>query len=111
MYEHRRQKLLSRPDFLRRVLGHVVVALGLIAFALAIGVIGYHAFEPLSWLDALLNASMLLGGMGPVDKLTTDGGKLFASFYALFSGLMFITVTGILLGPLLHRVMHRLHMD
>ena len=79
--------------------------------SLTIGVLGYHLLEGLPWLDALLNASMILGGMGPVDALRTDGGKLFASIYALYSGLVVLVAAGILLAPIAHRVMHRMHMD
>ena len=111
MYEHKREPLLTAAQFRLRVARHVAVAGVVIGAALGLGVAGYHVFEAQSWLDALLNASMILGGMGPVDRLNTDGGKLFASFYALFSGLLFSGVTGILLAPLAHRFMHRLHAD
>jgi hypothetical protein len=83
----------------------------LTVFSLAIGMIGYHALERLSWLDAFLNASMLLGGMGPVATPTTDGGKLFAGLYALYCGLMVIIVAGIILAPLAHRILHRFHLE
>ena len=83
----------------------------LIFVALFIGVAGYHWTAGLSWIDALLNASMILGGMGPVNLLTTTGGKVFASAYALFSGLMFIAVMGVVFSPLLHRMLHKFHMD
>lgn len=79
--------------------------------ALGIGVIGYHSLGGLSWIDALVNASMILGGMGPVDPIKTDAGKYFASFYALFSGLLFIGAASIVLAPFMHRVMHRLHIE
>ena len=78
--------------------------------SLTLGVLGYHVLEGLPWLDALLNASMILGGMGPVDALRTDGGKLFASIYALYSGLVVLVAAGILLAPIAHRIMHRMHM-
>jgi hypothetical protein len=78
--------------------------------SLTLGVLGYHLLEGLPWLDALLNASMILGGMGPVDALRTDGGKLFASIYALYSGLVVLVAAGILLAPIAHRIMHRMHM-
>ncbi len=79
--------------------------------ALGIGVIGYHVFVGLPWIDALLDASMILGGMGPVNPITTTSGKLFASFYALFSGLFFIAAAGVLLAPFLHRLLHRFHLE
>lgn len=79
--------------------------------ALGIGMVGYHHFEKMSWVDAFANAAMILSGMGPLGPLTTNAGKLFAGFYALFSGLVFIVVTGILLAPAAHRLMHRFHME
>jgi hypothetical protein len=111
MYEHRKQPLLPRGLFLRRVLRHVLVALAVLLLSLGLGVLGYRCTEHLSWLDALLNASMILGGMGPVDIMRTEGGKLFASLYALFAGVAFLAVAGILVAPIAHRVLHRLHLD
>lgn len=81
------------------------------AIALGIGVVGYHVWGELDWLDSLLNASMILGGMGPVDPITTVAGKLFASFYALFSGLVFIGLSGFLMAPFVHRLLHIFHWD
>ena len=103
--------MLPIREFMRRVGGHSVVALAVIMAALLIGIFGYHFIEGLDWIDALLNASMLLGGMGPVNPLQTIAGKLFASFYALFAGLVFVGVSGILLAPFLHRVLHGLHLE
>jgi hypothetical protein len=111
MYESRFQPLLPRAQFLRRVFGHVAVAVGTAALALFVGMAGYHWLAGLNWIDSLLNASMILGGMGPVDTLKTDGAKIFASFYALFSGLVFISLLGLLLAPFIHRLMHRFHID
>ena len=111
MYERRTDHLLTRVQFARRVAGHFGYSILACVIALGAGVVGYHVFAGLGWIDALLNASMILGGMGPVDQLKTDGAKIFASFYALFSGLVFIGVLGLLLAPFIHRVMHRLHMD
>ena len=111
MYEHRTQPLLSRGAFLRRLASHGGVAVLMVAGSLSMGMLGYHLFEGLSWLDALLNASMLLGGMGPVDQLHTEAGKLFASFYALFSGLIFLVIAGVLLAPVFHRILHHFHLD
>jgi hypothetical protein len=108
-YEHRREPLLSPTGFLRRVGAHALAALGLLVGSLALGVLGYRLTEQMSWLDALLNASMILGGMGPVSPLTTSAGKLFASFYALFSGVVFLVVAGIVFAPVAHRLLHRLH--
>lgn len=109
--EHHLEPLLPRRDFLRRQLRYTGVAVGLLVVSLGIGVLGYHGFEGLPWLDALLNASMILGGMGPVDPLRTSGGKVFASLYALFSGVVFLVSVGVLLTPLVHRILHRFHLE
>jgi hypothetical protein len=111
MFEHRTAPLLPRHHFLLRVLGYVAVATVLIGAALGLGVLGYHHLGGLPWIDALVNASMILGGMGPVDPIASDAGKLFASFYALFSGLVFISVIGIVLAPAAHRALHLFHLD
>jgi len=111
MYEHRREPLLSRPAFARRALKSFFAASALVVVALGVGVLGYHQLERLPWVDALLNASMILGGMGPVAELHTVWGKLFASAYALFSGIVFIATLGILLAPFLHRFLHRFHRE
>ncbi len=97
--------------FVQRVAWHVALAWFAIMIALGFGVAGYHYLGRLGWLDALLNASMILGGMGPVDPLQTREGKLFASFYALFSGLFFIGVASVVLAPFVHRLLHQLHID
>ena len=111
MYEHRKHPLLSRADFANRVARHLMLALIVLALALGIGVVGYHYLAELKWLDALLNASMILGGMGPVDPLHEPVAKLFASCYALFSGLAFIGVASVLVAPFAHRLLHRFHLD
>ncbi|QYK56481.1 MAG: hypothetical protein KF733_03150 [Fimbriimonadaceae bacterium] len=111
MYESKKQPLLPRGDFNARVARHIAFALGIIAAALGIGVLGYHYIAGLEWVDALLDASMILGGMGPVSKLPTDGAKVFASVYALFSGLAFIGIMGVVLAPFAHRIMHRFHVE
>lgn len=111
MYEHRTQPLLPRPLFLLRMLRHGLLALIIVLFSLGIGVVGYHVTAGLSWLDALLNASMILGGMGPVNELHSVLGKLFASAYALFSGVAFLVTVGILVAPLAHRLLHHLHLE
>jgi len=111
MYEHRTQPLLPRRLFLLRMLRHGLLALIIVLFSLGIGVVGYHVAAGLSWLDALLNASMILGGMGPVNELHTVAGKLFASAYALFSGVAFLATVGILVAPLAHRLFHHLHLE
>lgn len=111
MYETRRQSLLPRVKFALRVAWHVGFAVIAAALALFIGVLGYRYLGGLGWVDSLLNASMILGGMGPVDLLKTDAAKIFASCYALFSGLVFIGVLGVLLAPFIHRLMHAFHID
>jgi hypothetical protein len=110
MYETRYEPLLPMRLFVRRVLVHALIALSVIVGSLAIGILGYHGFERLSWLDSLLNASMILGGMGPVNELHTVAGKWFASFYALFSGMIFLVVAGVLIAPIAHRLLHHLHL-
>ena len=110
-YEHRSERLLPTRQFASRLLGHAIFALGIIAVGLAIGVAGYHWAADLGWLDALLNASMILSGMGPVDPLTSPEAKVWASMYALFAGVVFVAVTGVLLAPVLHRVLHKFHLD
>jgi hypothetical protein len=110
-YERRTQPLLSRRQFARRLVLHAGVALAILAGALLVGVLGYRGLGRLPWIDAILNASMILSGMGPVAELESDGAKLFASVYALFSGVVFLAVTGLVLAPVLHRLLHRLHLD
>jgi hypothetical protein len=110
MYERHKQPLLSSGKFALRLLRHTLVAFALLGVSLGIGILGYRGTEHMSWLDALLNASMILGGMGPVNALTTRAGKLFASFYALFSGIVFLVIAGILIAPVAHRILHRFHL-
>lgn len=113
MYEHRKQPLASRAIFYRRVMKNIIIALLVIVVCLAIGTAGYYATTEMSWIDALHNAAMILGGMGLVDtgKVNNDTAKLFSSFYALFSGIVFITNIGLILAPSLHRIFHRLHIE
>jgi len=111
MYEHHKQPLASRKVFIRRLAFNCLIGAAMIFIALGIGVLGYHFLEGLSWIDSLLNASMILGGMGPVNQLQTVAGKLFASFYALFSGVVFIAAMGVLAAPIFHRFMHRFHLE
>jgi hypothetical protein len=110
-YEHRTQPLIPMNQFLRRVANSGILAFGIIAVSLFIGMIGYRTLEGLSWIDAFLNAAMLLGGMGQVNPLVSDGGKLFAGLYALYSGLVVIFVAGIILAPVAHRILHRFHLE
>jgi hypothetical protein len=111
MYEHHSTPLLSRKQFLRRVVRHGGVSLFVIGSSLGVGAVGYHVFADLGWIDSVLNASMILTGMGPVDTMTTDSAKLFASVYALYSGIVFLAAVGVLFMPFFHRILHKLHMD
>ena len=111
MFEHRKQPLLTPHEFLLRQLLYILVAFIIILGSLVLGVIGYHFLEGFSWVDALVNASMILGGMGPVNELHTVTGKVFASFYALYSGIIFLVTVGIIMAPLYHRFLHRFHLD
>jgi len=111
MFEHRSERLANQSVFARRVLRYGLITVGIILFSLGIGMLGYHYLESLSWVDSLLNASMILGGMGPVDTLRTDAGKVFASFYALYSGIILLASVGVLATPIFHRLLHRFHLE
>jgi hypothetical protein len=111
MYEHRHEPLLPSGKFLLRVASHAAVALAVVLGSLIIGIVGYHVFEGLDWVDGLLNAAMLLGGMGPVNAPQTEAGKIFASLYALYAGLVFLIVAGVLFAPLFHRFVHHFHLE
>ena len=111
MFERKYEKLAPISIFVRRMAASVLIAGILIAVALFIGIMGYHRIAQFDWVDSLLEASMILGGMGPVNPLHTTGAKIFASGYALFSGLVFIAVMGIVLAPVTHRMLHRFHID
>ena len=110
-FEPRHAPLLPRKLFLRRMARWSAIAGAVVLGSLAIGVFGYHYFEHLSWIDSILNASMILGGMGPVDPVKTRAGKLFASFYALYSGLALISIASLMLAPIFHRFLHKFHID
>lgn len=107
--ESRHQPIASRPRFLRRVALYALLATAFLCFSLFLGMAGYHYIAELPWLDALLNASMILTGMGPVSPMTTDAAKLFASGYAIFSGVAFLTTASLFLAPVVHRLLHKLH--
>ena len=111
MYEVKSEPPLIRKFFARRMCQHGLIAVGLVAISVAIGMAGYSGFEHLTPLDSFLNTAMLLGGMGPVNPPITSAGKLFAGFFALYAGLVFIVTAALLFTPLLHRVMHRFHWD
>jgi hypothetical protein len=111
MYEHRKRAPIPRQHFIKRLLLHFAVALALGLVSLGLGMAGYAYFEQLPWRDAFVNAAMLMGGMGPVDMPKTDGGKLFAGCYALYAGLVFIFISGLMLAPVVHRVLHKFHWE
>ncbi len=111
MFEHHTQPMLPRSAFLRRVVRHGIMALLIVLASLAFGMVGYHSFEGLTWIDAFVNAAMILGGMGPVNELHTTIGKLFAGFYALYSGIVFLVSAGVLFAPVMHRFLHRFHLE
>jgi hypothetical protein len=107
-----KKKPLPPRSYLYRVLFiNFLITLTIVAASLLIGIAGYHAYAGLNFVDSLLNASMILTGMGPVNAMQTDNAKLFASFYALFSGIAFLTVMSIMIAPLLHRFMHKFHIE
>lgn len=110
-FEKRQERLAPLRVFIKRWVMYLGVSGLLVLFALGVGVAGYHWLAGFNWVDSLLNASMILGGMGPVGDLPTAGAKLFAAGYALFSGLLFIILMGIVLAPLVHRLLHKLHLD
>lgn len=111
MYERRRIRPIPFRQFMRRMVGHFAVSTALLIVSLVIGMSGYEHYEALPWRDAFENSSMLLAGMGQVDAPVTNDGKLFAGIYALYAGLVFLALAGILLAPIVHRIMHRLHWE
>jgi hypothetical protein len=111
MFEHRKERLLPPREFIRRLGWSVTAGVGLIAFSLSIGMIGYHTLGDLPWIDAFLDAAMILSGMGPVSPLHGDAVKLFAGCYAIYCGIALIATTGVILAPVIHRGLHRFHLD
>ena len=111
MFEKRYESLMPSHQFILRVIRSIIIGLLIIVFAELVGMIGYHVFEDMGWVDAFVNAAMILSGMGPLTPLNTVGGKIFAGFYALFSGLAFILIVGIIFAPIVHRFFHRFHLD
>ena len=111
MFEHRHQPLISIKSFLQRQFIFFLIAMAIILGSLVVGMCGYHFLEGLSWIDALMNSAMILGGMGPVNSLATTGGKIFASIYALYSGVIFLVVVAILFAPIFHRILHHFHLE
>ncbi len=111
MFEHKKHPLLPFPLFLARVLKYLIYSILLICFSLSVGVSGYHFIAKLSWIDSLYNASMILTGMGPVAELPTNAAKIFASIYALFSGIAFLSTVAVVFAPIVHRAMHKMHLE
>ena len=111
VYERRTDKLISRRAFVRRIIRHGGYATALVAVSIAIGMLGYHVFDDLPWVDAFVDTSMLLGGMGPVNPLHGNGAKIFAGVFALYAGLVFLVLTAIMLTPVLHRLLHAFHAE
>lgn len=110
-FEHKRQRLASWPEFLLRLARYTFFALALIAFSLGIGTPGYHYLAHLDWIDSFYMSSMILTGMGPVTDMPSDGAKVFSSIYALYSGIAFLSITGVFLSPIVHRVLHILQVE
>lgn len=110
-FEHKSEAVINNYKFRIRIFWTILFTIMILSLCLLIGIIGYHFWGPMSWIDALHNASMILGGMGPVVEIKTNIGKIFSSFYALFSGVAFITNVGLLLAPMAHRLFHRLHLQ
>src|SRR5512142_2654917 len=111
MFEHRNEPLLPRRHYYRRLARHGAIAAGLLCGGLLVGMTGYHIFEGLDWTDAFANAAMILSGMGPLDPIKTAAGRIFAGIYAIFSGVAFLTTVGVLLAPVVHRGLHRFHLE
>jgi hypothetical protein len=108
---HLHRRLMIRERFRLHLAKSVVYSLSLVLLSWGAGILGYHTLERLSWIDSTLNAAMILGGMGPVNPVRTFGGKLFASFYALYSGMVFLVVVGMVFGPFAHRLLHKFHLE
>jgi hypothetical protein len=111
VFEHRSEQVLPGHRFALRLLRHLLVSVGIVVVSLVVGIAGYEHFEHLGLRDAFLNAAMLLGGMGPVDTNLSPAGKVFAGAYALYAGLVFVVAAGVLLAPVVHRILHSVHCD
>ncbi len=111
MFEHRSKPLLPRSEFIRRMVFFALLSAGFVTFSLFMGMVGYRIFENFSWVDAFMNAAMLMGGMGPVGELHSDVGKIFAGVYAMYCGLVFIVAVGFIVAPVFHRFLHRFHLE
>ncbi|MSU46946.1 MAG: hypothetical protein EXS42_07465 [Lacunisphaera sp.] len=111
MFEHRKARLLPRHEFVLRLGWSVAAGAGLILFSLSIGMVGYHGLEHLAWIDAFLEAAMIMSGMGPVATLHTFAGKMFSGCYAIYCGITLIGTTGVILAPVIHRSLHKFHLE
>jgi hypothetical protein len=111
VFEKRHEKLLPRSKFLIRLVKFAFLSIGLIVVSLIIGIVGYHQFEGLSWIDAFLNSAMLMGGMGQIDVIHTDAGKVFAGIYAMYCGIIVLVSVALLLAPIFHRLLHHFHLE
>ncbi|MFM7023825.1 MAG: hypothetical protein ACKOXB_12715 [Flavobacteriales bacterium] len=111
MFEHKSAKVIPVKHYLRRQARYLLYGFLVVLFSLVLGMMGYHYIADLSWVDALLNASMILTGMGPINPMTTDSAKIFASVYSLYSGIVFLTTIAVMSAPALHRLMHILHLE
>lgn len=111
MTKSRYKSLPHSKHYINRMIKNVIAAAVILVFSLTIGIAGYMYFYDLNWIDALLNASMILTGMGPVDAAKTNGAKIFASFYAIYSGVAFLTSVAVIFAPVLHRFLHKFHLD
>jgi hypothetical protein len=111
MFEHRSKPLLPRSKFIKRMIFFALLSAGSVTVSLFMGMVGYRIFENFSWVDAFVNAAMLMGGMGPVNELHTDAGKIFAGAYAMYCGLVFIIAVGFLIAPVFHRFLHKFHLE
>jgi hypothetical protein len=111
VFENKSESLAPRRVFLTRVFYSLLISLLIVFLSLGLGTWGYRIFGHLPWIDALLNAAMILTGMGPVDPMKSAGGKLFATFYCLFSGIVFLSLMAIILAPIYHRFLHKFHLD
>jgi hypothetical protein len=111
MYEHKTKPLAPRKKFFLRLIKNFLFSIFFVFFFLTIGTLGYHYTAKVPWLDSFHNASMILSGMGPVIEIKTDVGKVFSSFYALFSGIAFVGAMGLMLSPIVHRFFHVLNLE
>jgi hypothetical protein len=110
-YEHHHEPLLPPFEFGLRLAAHILLALTLVALCLGVGAVGYHHYAHLDWVDSIFNASMILTGMGPAEPLSSDDAKIFASCYAIFSGVAFLSIVGLIMAPVVHRFLHAFHLE